>query len=239
MKGYIKKTSLICLAAFFIVSAILSGVAAYAWHDETHLAVAKAAGYKKWYNAAGADIAKIKAGNIESFNHYFNFPGNDAITPGSVLNQAEKYNDPEDNSGHLYGAIIAAVREYEKTSKQGKYASYHIAYLAHYIGDLSQPLHNMPYDDFNRARHKTNDGIVEDEALANMQKIKKHMYPLELSCGDFEKELSREIARIANSAARLGWKLRSENRDMSKTEAYIQLGESASLLRAALACLNK
>jgi hypothetical protein len=26
-----------------------------AWHDETHLAVAKAAGYYKWYNAAGPD----------------------------------------------------------------------------------------------------------------------------------------------------------------------------------------
>ncbi|MGD0397467.1 MAG: hypothetical protein ABSC04_00990 [Syntrophobacteraceae bacterium] len=33
-----------------------------AWLDETHLAIAKAAGYQKWYNAAGADIAKVKAG---------------------------------------------------------------------------------------------------------------------------------------------------------------------------------
>jgi len=33
-----------------------------AWHDETHLAIAKAAGYQKWYNTAGPDIAKVKAG---------------------------------------------------------------------------------------------------------------------------------------------------------------------------------
>jgi hypothetical protein len=36
-----------------------------AWSDETHLAIAKAAGYGKWYNATGADIAKVKAGHIE------------------------------------------------------------------------------------------------------------------------------------------------------------------------------
>jgi len=31
---------------------------AFGWHDETHLAVAKAAGYSKWYNAVGADMTK-------------------------------------------------------------------------------------------------------------------------------------------------------------------------------------
>ena len=36
-----------------------------AWYDETHRAIAKAAGYKKWFHAAGLDMAKIKAGNSE------------------------------------------------------------------------------------------------------------------------------------------------------------------------------
>jgi hypothetical protein len=31
-----------------------------AWHDETHIAVAKRAGYTKWFNACGADMAKLK-----------------------------------------------------------------------------------------------------------------------------------------------------------------------------------
>jgi len=30
----------------------------------THLAVAKVAGLSSWYNAAGPDLTKIKAGNI-------------------------------------------------------------------------------------------------------------------------------------------------------------------------------
>lgn len=43
-------------AATVVLSLILLGVS-QAWYDKTHLAVAKAAGYPQWYNAAGADIA--------------------------------------------------------------------------------------------------------------------------------------------------------------------------------------
>ena len=32
-----------------------------AWFDETHIAIAKSTGYKKWFNATGADMAKLKA----------------------------------------------------------------------------------------------------------------------------------------------------------------------------------
>jgi hypothetical protein len=31
----------------------------HAWFDEPHLAIAEAAGYSKWYNAAAADLAKV------------------------------------------------------------------------------------------------------------------------------------------------------------------------------------
>jgi hypothetical protein len=48
----------------------------------------------------------------------------------------------------------------------------------------------------------------------------------------FEADLVREIARIANLSRILGYKLRAEKRYMTKQEAYIQLGHSASLLKA-------
>ncbi len=60
------------------------------------------------------------------------------------------------------------------------------------------------------------------------------MYPIILSHENFEKDLAKEIARVANEARQLGYKLRKENRDMTKEEAYKQLGHSASLLRAIL-----
>ena len=207
---------------------------AYGWHDETHLAVAKAAGYYKWYNAAGADITKIKAGPIEKNNHYFDNSENVHVTPELILEQAKKYNDPDDNEGHLYGAIIASLREYINTREKGKYAEYHLAFCAHYIGDLSQPFHNIPYDDFNKSHHSFNDGIVEGEVLKNIRKIKTHMYQIKLRPDHFEEDLAKEIARIAHHARNLGYRLKEEQRDLTKEEAYTQLGQSASLLRAVL-----
>ncbi len=153
--------------------------------------------------------------------------------------QVNKYNSREDKEGHLYGAIIASLREYKKTVEAGKYPEYHIAFCAHYVSDLSQPLHNTRYDDFNKTHHVINDGIVENEVLKNITSIEKNMYPVNLNPKHFEEDLSREIARIANLSRKLGHKLRTENRDMTKEEAYIQLGHSASLLKAILKCLGK
>jgi hypothetical protein len=226
-----------------IVLCILSLASqATAWHDRTHLAICKAAGFDMWYHCAGPDIAKIKAGNIESYNHWFNNSAEAEITPQMVFDQVERYNqrnkilDPE---GHLLGAIIASLRAYEKDHLSGKYALYHLVYCAHYIGDLSMPLHNIAYDDFNEEHHDANDGIVEDTILKEPEKITGHMYPITLSKNNFEADLAREIARIANLSRKLGYKLREEKRDMTKQEAYVQLGHSASLLRAVLLHYNK
>ncbi len=218
----------LCLIAL----SILYSNIAFGWYDETHLAVAKASGYNKWYNAVGADITKIKANRVEGNNHFFNNSGNVQVTSEMVLEQAKRYNDPNDMEGHLYGAIIASLREYLGTTKKGKYAEYHLAFCAHYVADLSQPLHNTPYDDFNKTRHLANDGIVDDRILENISRIQQNMYPIHLKPNNFEKDLAHEIARIANDARELGRRLRKENRDITKQEAYRQLGHSASLLKA-------
>jgi hypothetical protein len=234
MKSLRIKSIVILLILFVINLNTASG-----WYDETHLAIAKAAGYSKWYNAAGADITKTKAGSIEFYNHYFNNNSDIEVIPEMVISQISRYNKPTDKEGHLYGAIIASLREYKKTAEAGKYPEYHIAFCAHYVGDLSQPLHNIPYDDFNKIYHDISDGIVEAEVLENIVRIEKNMYPINLRPNFFEEDLSREIARIANISRKLGHKLKTENRDMTKEEAYVQLGHSASLLKAILKYLGK
>ncbi len=65
------------------------------------------------------------------------------------------------------------------------------------------------------------------------------MYPITLHSEYLEKDLSIHIARIANLSRQLGYKLKRENRDMTRDEAYRQLGHSASLLRAILIYLGK
>jgi len=157
-----------------------------------------------------------------------NNPRGTTITPEIVLTQVGKYNKI-DSHGHLYGAIIASVRDYLKKRESGKYGEYHLAFCAHYVGDLSQPLHNIEYNAFNKARHLDLDGIVDDGILDNLDKIK--IYPIRINS---EEALAKEIARTANQAMALGYRLEDEERLLTKEEAYQQLGYSASLFKAIL-----
>jgi len=205
----------------------------WAWNDETHLAIAKAAGYQKWYNATGADITKVKACDIENKNHYVNNPPGSHVTAKMVIEQAHRYNDPSDETGHLYGAIIQSIREYRHTTKEGKYTEYHLAFCAHYIGDLSMPLHNTLYNAYNRKNHVATDGIIEKEVLNNLSMIK--VYPITI---ESETDLAREIARIANLSRNLGYQLEKVGRMLSKKDAYKQISHSASLFKGILSWLK-
>jgi hypothetical protein len=201
---------------------------AHAWFDETHIAIAKAAGCKKWYNAAAADIAKIKLGKREGLNHYHNSPKGVEITAEMVLKQADMY-DKKDQDGHLYGAIIGSFRAYLSAKRKGRYAEGDMAYLVHYLGDLSMPLHHTLYNGFNRKNHSANDGIIDDEVLENINKIVTYEITIKT-----EADLAKEVARIANLSKRLGHTLEDQNRHMTREEAYRQTGHSVSLLKAVL-----
>jgi hypothetical protein len=199
---------------------------AFSWDDKTHLAIAKKAGYSRWYNAAGADLAKIKAGNIEAYNHYSNNPSGIVITREMVIKQAEYYDVGDHREGHLYGAIIASVREYKKKKHEGKHAKPHLDYAVHYIGDLSQPLHNTVYNDFNKKNHMTIDLMIKPEQLTSENDIR--IYPVNIKNED---DLAEKIANIANISIELGYLLEKENRILTKAEAMNQISHSSSLLK--------
>ncbi len=217
---------------------MLSSVQAYAWHDKTHLSIAEAAGFELWYSAAAPDVAKSKSEfrPIEEKNHYFNNNAQKEVDEAMVLEQAARYNKTGDAEGHLYGAIIGAVRAYKEESASGKYAEYPLVFCAHYIGDLSMPLHNTEYDDFNKKRHTVNDGIIESSVRNNIGYIQRNMSEITI---ENESDLAREIAKVANTARRLGTKIRKENRNMTGEEAYIQVSQSSSLLKAVLNYVRK
>ena len=226
------KYPIITLLSIFLVISFAGN--SYPWHDETHIAIAKATGYKKWFNATGADMAKLKAGKIEKQNHYVNNPRETTVTPEMVLQQVTEYNQTNDPIGHLYGAIIASVRDYLKAKDEGKYGEYHLAFCSHYVGDLSQPLHNTVYNFYNRKYHQTTDGIINDEVLDNINKIK--IYPIKI---ESEKDLAKEIARIANLSLKKGYQIQDEKRLLTKDEAYEQISHSASLFKAILEYAGK
>ncbi len=201
---------------------------AFGWFDETHLAVAKAAGYRKWYNAAAADIARVKAGRREGCNHYSNHRRGGRVTEGEVRAQVSGY-DRFDRSGHLYGAIVASLRDAMAEAAKGGYAHKYLAYCVHYVGDLSMPLHHIEPSPFARRTHLENDGIVNAEVLEHPERIRR--YPIRIETED---DLIAEIVRIANLSLILAERLEDERRLMTADEAYLQLGHSASLLAAVL-----
>ena len=116
--------------------------------------------------------------------------------------------------GHLYGAIVASLRDYRSAKAAGKYPEYYLAYCVHCAGDLSMPLHNTLYNAFNRQHHALMDGVVEDEVLDHLDRMK--IYHIEITSED---DLVKEIARIANLSMKLGYQLEAENRTLTKEEA--------------------
>jgi hypothetical protein len=223
-----KKILLVTVCLFYVSTANL----AFAWHDKTHIAIANSAGYENWFNVAGADITKTKAGDIEAKNHWFNNNAGVEITGKMVLEHATRYNDPKDDEGHLYGAIIASLRDYMKDKQAGKYAEYNMALCAHYIGDLSMPMHNAHYKGILATNHTVNDSTIESSVMNSIGFIQRGMSVIKITS---EEDLAKEIARIANGSRQLALKLEAENRDMTKEEGYAQAIQSASLLKATLA----
>ena len=101
-----------------ILTFMLTATQAEAWHDKTHLSIAEAAGFELWYSSAAPDVAKSKSEfrPIEEKNHYFNNNAQKEVDEAMVLEQVDRYNKTDDEEGHLYGAIIGAVRAYKAES---------------------------------------------------------------------------------------------------------------------------
>lgn len=229
---------------------------ARAWNDATHMAVAKAAGLDDYAHlAVGADMAKEKAGDVESGNHFNNTPKGVQITPAMILSQMADYNRPGDADGHLYGAILAAINDYVSRNEDNKYAMYPFFYAAHYLADLSMPLHNILFTSFNRSNHAANDGIVEtggpenesmrgkvDRIAGEIQKRMATLPPIGLAADDrnFYQNLASHVATIANKSAALGYAMADstpQRKLMTQEEAYGQLALSARLLKAVSAAV--
>lgn len=221
--------------SFFVLVILLESFcnSAMAWFDRTHIAVGKVAEFDQAYNLAAPDVAKLKADTVEEYNHWVNNPETNTISSNLIRGQIQKYNlgMESEKTGHLYGAIVAAIRAYRDESAAGRFATYHLVYAGHYIGDLSMPFHNMERNQFNNSlRHIKNDGVIENEVLDHLDKVKLSQITIEN-----EDDLIQNIALIATKSKELGYRLQKEDRDMmTAEEAYQQLSQSASLFKAVL-----
>ena len=246
------------VAVFIFVMALFAGAPAYAWHDATHMAIVKAAGLDDYvYLAVGADMAREKAGGHEDGNHYCNNLRGAVVTADMVLDQVRDYDCRCNGGGHLYGAIIAALDQYRERTLSGRYGRYPLGFAMHYIGDLSMPLHNVEFNDFNKTWHSANDGVVEGNGFeptdarvariaarirAKMESVPPvRLPPAKADAAKFKRALAQKIAESANRSIAIGYAMQDSKPQrtiMTRDEAYRQLAESAALLKAVYGALQ-
>ena len=78
------------------------------------------------------------------------------------------------------------------------------------------------------------DGIINDEVLDNINKIK--IYPIKI---ESENDLANEIARIANLSIKKGYQIEDEQKLLTKKEGYEQICHSAFLFKTILRYVEK
>jgi len=233
----------------------------FAWDCKTHAYIAKKAGIRIPEAACLPDIIRDENPSLLAPFHYHNASPDTVVTPEYI----NKYTVKEEiitidgrtinifvphEAGILYWEIIniyEKMKSLDMTKPDNQLAyEYYIASIAHYIGDLSQPLHNFPYGsspasdgkvylkegEFNKEEH-----IKFDEAFSFYlssdpeinQKIDNALNTVNIKSKD---DLKKEIAKIANSAIKIANSCYKEKRLPSKEELIRQIASSISLIKA-------
>jgi hypothetical protein len=230
-----------------------------AWSEKVHTYVAGKAGLKNPEYANLPDLAREENRALLAPLHmHFAAPGT-VVTAAYIdrfkigeqtirLSQGRetKIRVP-DAAGVLYLEIVDL---YERAAtSRGWRQRYYLLNIAHFIADLSQPLHNCPWGTipaadgriypkigaWSRDQHGAFDRSLDpflppDKKMEEM--VGREIRRLEVGSAD---DLKREVARIANSSIELAARCHAENRQMTKEEALRQVAMSVSLLKAVAA----
>jgi hypothetical protein len=247
-----------CITATVVIIMLLTGDAR-GWSCKTHFFIAREAGVANPHTACYPDLAKKENDGLLGPYHWHN------AAPDAVVNAdyIDRYQVKEelflkadrtdskplkirvpDPAGVLYWKIVDLYRMMKDSS--GWEYEYYLSNIAHYVGDLSQPLHNFPYgsdpagdgksypeagswakrmhSDFDTALdpYIPLSGVEADHFSAMVK-------PPPVRSAD---DLKKEISKIANAAISLADACYSAKRVISREEALKQTAMSVSLLKA-------
>jgi hypothetical protein len=165
------------------------------------------------------------------------------VKVGSPASKPIKVKIP-DPCGALYWKIVELYQQMKGTT--GWEYEYYLTTIAHYVGDLSQPLHNYPYADhlasdgksypeigfWAEEHHEQFDSLL-DSCLPLTGKEKETFQtmitPIQIVSVN---DLKKEISKIANTAISLANRCYAGKRLLTKDEALRQIAMSVSLIRA-------
>lgn len=246
---------------YLLIFLLLFSSKSFAWDCKTHAYIAKKAGIKIPEAACMPDIIREENYSLLSPFHYHGASPYTTVTPEYI----DKYRVDEmnilienrilkilipDQAGVLYWKIVDV---YEKMKSLDRSISdnqliyeYYLASIAHYIGDLSQPLHNFPHGEnpasdgkiypgegeFNKQNHLKFDEAFTFYFASHPEidnKINARIKQIKISSAE---DLKKEVSNIANSAIDIARKCYKENRMLLEDEVINQIALSISLLRA-------
>ena len=244
-----------------IASLFLSTTLCYGWSCKTHTFIAQQAGMKNPEYACIPDEVRHENYNLMLQFHYHSAAPDAVVTPEYIQRyNVRTANVREEgksdtisikiphNSGVLYWKIVDLYNRMND-KKPGSYQhNYYLMSIAHFIGDLSQPLHNYPYNKKSAADGKIYEshGTWATDKHGEFDNALNTTYPLSKEDMDYllnkiniitvqnSDDINREVANIANSSMALANTCFKEKRGMSKSEALDRVAMSASLLKAIL-----
>lgn len=256
-KNDLPKISLISLIAilFFALAPPIS----YPWSEKAHTYIAAKAGIKNPDFANLPDLIREDNYHLYAPLHMHYAAPDLKVTPEYIekfkietiryklISGMEVRLRVPDSAGVLYWEICNL---YNKVSEaRGWRYRYYLFNIAHFIADLSQPLHNYPWGTlpaadgrvyreagaWSKDHHRAFDKILDkwlppDTETEEMLKGELQEFHVES-----EADLKREICRIANSSIGLANRCYAENRQMTKEEAVRQISMSISLIKAVMA----
>lgn len=143
-----------------LLSIFLLSSNAFGWSSKTHIFIAQEAGIKYPEAACFPDLSKKDNDALLGPFHWHDASPNTIVTPDYIdrfqitEGQYIKVGSPEskpikikfpDPAGVLYWEIMELYQAIKGAT--GWEREYYLTNIAHYVGDLSQPLHNFPYGD--------------------------------------------------------------------------------------------
>jgi len=232
---------------------------AWGWSSETHRFIAQQAGLKYPESACFPDASREENKDLLGPFHWHNAAPGTVVTPEyidafPILKEShltQNYFKPKKLNimvPHQVGALYARIVDlYNRMQgKKGWAYDYYLGTVAHFVGDLSQPLHNYPHGkslasdgqkypeqgQWSAHRHQRFDNALNRHLpldAAGEQQFRALLTPITITS---EADLKKEIAQIANSAITLANKCYAEKRDhLTKDEAFRQAALSVSLLK--------